>query len=534
MDTKQRHLVNKYLDLFSRRIVLISVILLLSLPAGLLAYLLTPKVYQASALLSYQQQSIGTSQISPEIVNKIRDIINTLTQIVTSRTNLEKLIVDLDLYRDARQRLPMEDVVESMRKKISMEPSSKGDIFRISFTHGDPNKVVRVTNALAAKFIEENLKYREERATETSEYTQDELSKAKEMMDRKEAIMRDYKVKYYNEMPEQRMTNVSRLISLTEQLQGKQESIQDLERTLVMILDQINNRKKVLAGSQEPDADQLSQNSGSLASTSLSSRQQLTRMRRALEQLMTRYTDKHPEVRRVKGVIARIEEEIRNNGGDPNLDEEAGTGGSTEPADPFASDRMILQLETQRKNILLSIENIKMEMVQLRATVKEYEEWVTAAPTREAEWSSLTREYGQLKRHYEYLVAQDLEARSMLNLERKQKGSQFRIEDPGRYPEKPIKPNFMIIMGAGLMLGLGGALGLTLAMDFFDSSFRDPETIEQALGIPLLTAIPYAETAQEKKQASKKRWLIVVLLGIGFLLVAALFFVVWRKGYIII
>ena len=246
MDSKQRQLVKKYIDLFSRRKILILVLLMVSLPIGLGVYLWMPKEYQVVSLLSYEQQKINPNKMSPDVISKIRDIVSTLTQIVTSRTNLEKLILELKLYPDIRQRLPMEDVVDSMRQKIRIEPSQQGDIFKISFNHSNPEQVVKVTNALAARFIEENLKYREEKATETSSYTKDELLMAKGTMDRKENAMRDYKLKHYNEMPEQQVTNVSRLIALQGQFQGKQESIQDLERTCVLILDQINNRKKIL------------------------------------------------------------------------------------------------------------------------------------------------------------------------------------------------------------------------------------------------------------------------------------------------
>jgi uncharacterized protein involved in exopolysaccharide biosynthesis len=244
MDSKQRQLTNKYIDLLLRRQVFIIAMLLLSLPVGLGVYLLTPKVYQATSLLSYEQQKISPNKMSADVESRIRDIVSTLTQIVTSRTNLEKLIVDLNLYPEARKKVPMEDVVDRMRKVIRIEPSSQGDIFKITFTHQSADKVVKVTNALAAKFIEENLKYREERATETSSYTSNELEAAKETMDRKENSMRDYKLKHYNEMPEQRESNVARLIALQKQYQDRQVSIQDLERTGVLIQDQITNRKK--------------------------------------------------------------------------------------------------------------------------------------------------------------------------------------------------------------------------------------------------------------------------------------------------
>lgn len=539
MDSKQRHLVNKYIDLFLRRKIILISLLLMSIPVGLGLYLVTPKVYQATSLLSYQQQKISPNKLSPDISSRIRDTVSSLTLIVTSRTNLENLIVYYKLYPRGVAKLPLEDVVESMRKKIRIEPSKLGDIFKITFQHGSPEKVVKVTNALASKFIEENLKYREERASETSSYTSDELQMAKTMMDRKESAMRDYKIKHYNEMPEQRITNVSRLIALQEQYQGKQDSIQDLERTLVLIQDQIGNRRKVLEGEYEEstlsDEDQVQ---SGFSDRPIGKTEKLIRLNRLLQNMLTRYTDLHPEVKKTRKLIQQIEAEIENNPVEDDhyvsTEQDLGNNADRGRVKRGLVDNIILQLETQRKNVLLNIENIKLEKEQLKTKVAQYEEWVTAAPVREAEWSSLTREYGQQKRHYEYLVAQDLEAKSMLNLERRQKGSQFKIEDPARFPEKPIKPDFFAIMGMSILGCLGLGIGFTLIIDFFDSSFRDPDLIETTLGVPLLTTIPYIETNAESRKLKRN-----IILQVGFILLAvflivSLLLVVWLKGYIVI
>lgn len=63
----------------------------------------------------------------------------------------------------------MEDIVDSMRRQIKIDPSTQGDTFKIVFNHSSSEQAVKVTNTLAAKFIEKNLKYREEKASETSE-----------------------------------------------------------------------------------------------------------------------------------------------------------------------------------------------------------------------------------------------------------------------------------------------------------------------------------------------------------------------------
>jgi hypothetical protein len=193
-----------------------------------------------------------------------------------------------------------------------------------------------------------------------------------------------------------------------------------------------------------------------------------------------------------------------------------------------------MQLEVQQKGIRLNIANLENEKEYLKKRIEQYEEWVKAAPQREAEWSSLTREYGQLKKHYDYLVSQNLQAESMVNLEERQKGSQFKIEDPARYPGKPIKPNFLIVMGMSIMVGLGFGVGGALALDTFDSSLRDPETLEPLLGIPLLITIPFIETKAEQK---KRRWQSVFKLSwflVGCVLIITLFVRAWDNGSILV
>lgn len=533
MDIKQRQLVNKYLDLFFRRKIFIIVLILLSLPVGLAVYLTTPKVYESSSLLSYQQQKISPNKLSPDFQSNIRDIVNTLTQIVTSRTNLEKIIMDLDLYSGAREKLPIEDVIEMFRKKIVIKPSNRGNVFTISYSGGQPEKVVRVTNAIAAKFIEENLKYRQERAIDTTSYANQELQAAKKVMDAQENAMRDYKLKNYDEMPDHREANMSRLTSLQGQYQGKQDSIQDLERTLVLIQDQMNNLKILAQRSAEYATDL---DAGSFVWSEADNR--LTELRSTLDGLLLKYTEKHPEVVRVRKLITKLEVEEQSQSEEEQSQSDVGSTDISiwqpPPIQDTSYEQTLLQLERQRNDIQGNIANIENEKTQLKEKIEQIEEWVAAAPVREAEWSSLTREYGQLKKHYDYLVSQNLAAQSMLNLEEQQKGSQFKIEDPGRFPGKPIKPNFLKIMAMSVMAGLGLGIGGILVLDVFDASFRDPEALEPSLGIPLLITIPYIETQAEVK---RKKWVLAfksLLLLSGSGLVVALFALVWIRGYIVL
>ncbi len=526
MDLKQSLQVRLYIGIIFRKKVLIFSCLLLGIAAGMIVTVITPRQYLATALLSYQRQKINPSKMSPDVEEKISNMVSTLTQLVTSRTDLEKMIKDLDLYRNARANLPMEDVIDMMRKHIEISPSGRGDTFTISFTGSVPDQVVKVVNSLAGKFIEQNLRYREERATETSSYTNNELQMAKAVLDKKDAAMRDYKLKYYNEMPDQKESNLARLSALQQQYQGKQDSIQDLERTRVMLQQQITDRKNALTA-QSTAMD--SENDKALTSGKMiageSDAQRLERLKRLYNTLLLRYTPKHPEVIRVHRMIEQLEKAQ----GSQNAESGKKKSGYLTETDP-----LLAKLSLQMKKLEIDVEDLNKEKQQLRKLIDKYEKWVSDAPIREAEWSSLTREYGQLKKHFDFLVSQNLQAQSALHIEQKQKWSQFKIEDPARLPEEPVIPNFYKIMAMAVFisLGIGGAIAFSEAI--LDSSFKDVTDVETYLDLPVVCSIPYITTDREnlRQKALSVTW-FVVLSG-GFICLCGAFVFLVHHGRIIL
>lgn len=511
MEGNQTQVLKKYVDLFVRHKILLTSGFLLSAVVGLVAYLFMPKAYEASCLLSYQQQHVSPSKVAPETDAGIKDMVSTLSQIVTSRTSLEGIIKQQKLFPES---LPMETAVVILRNSITVQPSKRGDTFSISFVGTDPQKVVAVTNALAAKYVEENLELREKRARETSAYASEELAMAQETLDKKESIMRDYKIKYYNEMPEQRESNVSQLISLQEQYQNRQINIQELERTKILVQEQINIRQKTLleqAAVAVPTDEQTS-----VPLTLEATKQQL-------ENLLLKYTEKHPEVRRLKKRIAQLEKELAV---------QAPASGNKNAI--LAQDPSLINLKLQLKEIALNIRSLNSEKAHLSKTITQLNKWIAASPVREAEWSALTREYDQLKRHYDFLVSQDLQAISDLNIQIRQKGSQFTIEDHARTPEKPSRPNFIKILVFSIAAGMGLVSFLVLVLDFLDKSFRVGTELEEFLDVPIVCTLPYIETESEVRRHKVLSFCTVLGFTLAFTgyVAAVVFF--WMEGRIII
>ena len=403
----------------------------------------------------------------------------------------------------------------------------------MAFQGPTPRTVLLVTNALAAKFIEENIRVREETVSETSAYIKDELSMAKEALNKKEAAMRDYKLQYYNEMPEQRETNISRLNALQIQYQGYQNNLQELERTKVLIREQISLRQEILAKFSSISAIQDSTPNNEV---NLSGSAQIAQLQAELDALLMRYTEKHPDARRLKSLITKLQEDVDEQKAETvaAADEQDTAPPVAEPEDSQSQDFQLYKMQKQIEEIDHDISKLNKEKEEIHTHIEKYTQWIEAAPVREAEWTDLTRDYEQFSKHYDKLVGRNIVAGSAESLERRQKGSQFKIIDPAHFPENPFYPDFIIIMLMALGIGLGTGVAIVLGLEFLDTSFRDAHDLEKFLDLPVACSIPVIRTDKEKMTQHFKSAIWLSLLVLSLTLLGGGIAFLWYKGIVII
>jgi len=508
----QVDILNKYINLFISRYKFIVVCLLIAVSASPIFYLNIPRAYQSSASIIYKEQNINPSRMAPDEGMQVQEMVNTVTQQVLSRTNLEKVIKNFNLYADMQKIVPIEDIIEKLREKdieVSVQ-RNRGNVFSVSFRGIDPQKVMKVTNELAAKFIEENMRVREERAKATASYIQDELRMSKETLHDKESQMRDYKLKFYNEMPEQRAANMNRLNALQEQFQAIQSSIHDREQTRLLVAEQLEIRKNIRSAAAGPDSEGYETDSDRLWS-------ELETARNTRQELLARYTSEHPNVKRIEKQISQLESELKKL-------KEPGSGFAIDG--PAASDDRIQELALQSKEIELDLKILREQSKNNLNQIKTYQKWIEAAPIHEAEWSSLTRDYDELKRYHDTLLSQSLAAEAASSLERHQKGSQFKIIDPAYLPVTPDKGPFRIIFLASIFIGLATGMGLILGFDLMDTSFKDKKEIEDCLKLSVTCALPLlvTETEKKRKKTNDRIWNCIFVAWLLALIGATIYF----------
>lgn len=563
MDQNQLQQLQQIIDIFLSRKKLILSCVFISTLAGLVIYLKTPKMYETTSLIMYQRQSINPTE-TPKHADDLPqtlDMISTLTEQVTSRTNLEELIKQFNLYPEMRAKLPMQDVVDRMRSEYIRIKPEKGDVFKVILIDEDQKKVMQVTNALTAKFIEEDLRFRSIRATETSAYVKDELAMAKETLDKTEATLRDYKLRYYNEMPQQLQVNMTRLNSLQEQYQNKQKNIQEFERMKLMLNEQVSLRQQLIAQTNELEINtpkELSKEPESKGAeeghkTNPTQTSELDKLKLQLTALRSKYTEKHPEVRRAMKLIEDLEKSEAEETATKAalLKQGTPTDSSKTPVLPVEKNEPEKQARSKKNNLLqlnpqtekmdlqlkdidFNIAILKKEGLEIIAQIAQYTRWVENTPIREAEWSALTRDYEELKNHYENLVTKNLQAESTESLERRQKGSQFKVIDPAHFPEKPFKPNFIKIMLSAVFTGIALGGGLAFVLGSLADSFKTLTEVESFLELPVLCAIPVIHSERLIRLTRIKNLLWTLAFALSFACLLGVVIYLWHQGSIIV
>ncbi|MBW1849502.1 MAG: protein GumC, partial [Deltaproteobacteria bacterium] len=229
------------IEIVARRRWYIIISFCLSMIAGICLAFTLPKIYSAKNLILVQPQKLPDNYVHSVVTTGINSRINTISQQILSYSNLEKIIEDFSLYtKQESEGMFMEDKIESLRERISVnlirsDRRSDADAFSISFKGKDPEKVMKITNALTSYIIDENLKVREAQAVGTSDFLDEELDSIRKKLVAQEEKLKEYREKYMGGLPGQLDPNLRVIDRLQLQLSAKQESLRDAKNRLLML-----------------------------------------------------------------------------------------------------------------------------------------------------------------------------------------------------------------------------------------------------------------------------------------------------------
>ena len=522
--------------LLHRKLIVLGVWAAISAATALVVHFL-PDLYNSETVILVDPQKVPEAYVKSTVSGDVRNRLGTLSQQILSATRLQKIIDSFGLYSKERKELAREDVIAKMRKDITvslvsdMGGSQDLQAFRIVYRGRDPRLVAQVTNQLASLFIEENLKAREEEATGTTEFLANQLQEAKKTLEEQEQKLRDFKLQHIGEMPEQQTTDLQLLGQLQSQLQLENDALSRAQQQQAY-LQSMMAQSTVVVDLGERDVKSAAP-AGEEGESSAPTTNPANNPRARLAQLLSHYTDKHPEVRKLKEQIAeedakaaaaQVAEQPKQVTPAPSPVEapRAALPGS------FPGKTVNPVLESQLRSAEAEIAKHKQEQARLGKLVGEYQKKLEAIPVREQEIASLARDYEMSKTHYAQLLEKQLAAETATQLEIRQKGERFEVLDPAQPAERPSSPNRPLFNLAGALAGLVLGLCAAVGREFFALSIIGPQEVAAVTNFPVLQVIPMIQTTADLSRRRKRVRLALISLACSACLCCAALFYFYR------
>ncbi|MGB7927961.1 MAG: XrtA system polysaccharide chain length determinant [Terriglobales bacterium] len=478
-----------------------------------------PSTYRSGTLILVEQPSVSSKYVESNIDSDIQHQLDSITQQILSRTRLLRIIDNLGLYAQDRKHKNPDDLVESMRKDIEIELTHSDDkklsSFNIYYQSRDPKMAQQATSELANLFITENLEERQKRSENTTNFLEDQLDQARAKLAAQEAKLRVFKDQHLGELPTQTQSNLQILTGLQNQLQANQDSLNRAKQQNAYLESLINQYRAMDSGSKSGET------SGPVGLAAID--KELDRLKAQLADLTSRYTDKHPDVRKTKEQIARTEKMRGQIVAEMNSPANPSTTAPAPAASLDPKTAPVLEMESQLKANRLEIANREAEIKDEQSKINQYQARLNMAPVMEQQFADITRDYDQSKTDYEALLAKKNQSEMSTDLEKTQQGERFRMLDPPNVPVRPYKPNRLMLCGAGLAVGLVLGGGLAFGQEKLSGKVYSEREIKKLVPFDVIGEIPQIENSEELSSHRRSAWIAgaAAVLVVGFILLGS-------------
>ena len=447
-----------------------------------------PSQYEASARIHVDSNTVlrpllrGLA-IQPNITQRIQLMSRTLL----SRPNLEKLMrmTDLDLTADTEA--DKDRVVTELRSGISLSGDRENaSLYTVSFVDEDRDTAKRVTQSLLTVFIETTLGDEREDSAGAQSFLDDQIVEYEKRLSESEGRLAQFKQKYTGILPGQGGTYYQRLEAERKQLESAQLQLREVEHRRDELKRQLTGEEPVSTGGLD-----------SGLSSSLDGR--IASLQTKLDSLLTKYTERHPEVIQTRSLIDELETEKEVE--IQAIRESMAGGYSAHNTSPVYQQMRSMLSESEARAAELSV-----RVSEYKDRVKELDSMVDSIPVIEAELTQLNRDYQVVSQKHSELLSRREAARISEDVERKANDLVFRVIDPPFVPIKPNKPDKLILNSVVLAAALGAGIGVALLLSLLRPVIMDRRILTELTGLPVLGTV----MAREDPEARKQEFLRVV------------------------
>ncbi len=453
---------------------------------------LMPSVYCSESVILVEQQKVPEEYVVANVTLDLQQRLEAMRQQILSRTRLQRIINQYKLYPGAHS--DPDQVIEQMRKDVKTElveaPGRRGQLsaFKISYSAPSAALAQKINAELTSLFVDQNIQEQSQRSENTTEFLSSELESARAGLAQQEAKVKQFKMGNLGRLPSQTDGNVRILSGLQERQHNLSQALNRAKEQKLYLESLLTQYRSVKAQGNHGVTD--------VPGIEV----QLAKLKQELNADQTKYTPNHPDIVRLKRLIAKTEKQLEVE----NSASEGKASGQSSIASREISTTT-LQLDGQLKANQQEIENTARELQLVDNQITSYQGRLNETPIAEQQLADLTRDYDQSKANYDSLLKKQMQSQLATNLEKRQEGEQFRIIDPASLPTKPVSPDRLKMSLMGIFGGLVVGIGLMVLFEALDDRVFKEDEITRIVNARILSGIPHLSTPDELKQQRRQR-----------------------------
>jgi len=512
-----------------------------------------PPTYRTGATILIEQQEIPQELVRSAISSFADQRVQVISQRVMTTQNLMSLIERYNLYPDIRQSKPREVLLQRMRNDIGLKmisadvidprsgrPTQATIAFSVTYQNQSPDLTLKVANEITTLYLNENLTSRTQMAEQTTAFFSEEAAAEQARIVELDKKLAEYKQKHQDSLPELAQLNwqVSDRTSL--ELHDAENRIGAIDSQIVLLraqLAQLNPTSQVFSDTGQrvmgvddrlkalrselsdykaryapghPDIVNTEREIAGLEKdaspqdiTSDIDRQ-LSVAKAQLARAQEKYAPDHPDVIRLSNLVKELEKELTAQPAVPT---------DAEKVHGHPDNPVYIQVKGQLDALSVERQSAEAKRDELRAKLDDYDKRLAQAPAVERDYRELARELESAQLKYQQIKSKQGDVQVSENLETERKGERFTMIEPPLPPEKPVSPNRVMIIAAGLILSLGLGFGVAMLKDSMDPSIRGFADVRLLLTVPPLASIPAIVTAADRR----KRRVVAAYSWVGIL-----------------
>lgn len=509
--------VEDYIDVVRRHRGWIFGPFLFTLVASVVGVYLYPDSYVSQAVVKIVPQQVPQSMVQSAINQQMSDRINSMAQTILSRSTLTTIINSFGLYPRQRNRMPIEDVIEEMRKKIEIlpvanpagGPQDKIPAFAVKFSYENRLTAQKVVQDLVSRFVDENIRNRSNATFQTTQFIQDELDGAKKELDTAENRLASFRMLNNGKLPDQADSNMRQLGALQGQVMYLDAQINRANQDKMQLESNVRIYKDQLAAmTKDPSAEGSQTQKGTRL---LDVEREVDQLETTLANLRDHYKENHPDV---QSAIARVEVVKRKSAriakeDAANKEENAAPKPPTLQAVRESRDleNTIRRLQSAIEARDLEIQNADKDLKRLNASIKTYQGRIETVPLGEKEYSEILRDREIARLKYIDLNEKLQKAEIAQEMEGRKQGETLELLDPASLPSTPMEPQRPLVISIGAGLGLLLGIVMAGAREMKDTSLKNLKDVRAYTQLAILGSVPLLENDFVVRRRRRLSWL---------------------------